>query len=139
MALDIFVFLALGTEPDESFLNAKAQELNLPITYSEPFDLDSQSGFYPIKLNGEISGFEIFKIDYASIIQQLPKPKNGFLEHGVAYHFRYSYNHNEPTSVFYTSAILSTLEGSLVFETQEADFISTDELIKIGTESYRDK
>ncbi|WP_428241690.1 hypothetical protein [Gynuella sp.] len=132
MAMDIFVLIALSKEPDIAYLNEKAKQLNLPIVYNETLDMNQQNGFYPLNLNGDQSGFEIYKISYEEIIQQLPEPDAGFIDQGVAYHFRYSFSHKEPASAFYTAALFSTLENAIVFETQAGEYLSTKQLVTAG-------
>ena len=130
MSMSLFVVLALEKAPDAAYLNTKAEQFNLDITYEESIDFDSHSGFYPLILNGSKSGFELYKIEFKELVEKLPHEGVNLPDNGVVYLLSYGFSHNEAPAAFYTAAILSTTINGVVFEPQGGKYMTTDELLK---------
>ena len=132
--MDLIILMALGEDIDISFLNRKSEQRNLGIVYEQALNLGEHNGFYPLNNSGETSGFEIYRLDYNTLIKQLPAPPAGFHDSGEAYNFRFGSSNNEATSALYTAAILAESDRAFVnvLDPQSGRYLTASQLIEFG-------
>ena len=128
--MSLFVILALEKSPNTGELEAAAKELNYPIAYVEHVELKDQSGFFPVKLSGEDSGFETYFVDYEGLKNYLPSTESITFSNPVVFEFRWGSSTKEGAAIFYTAAIISLKYGGVVFSPEAGTFSSPEELIQ---------
>ncbi len=136
MAMDIFVFLKPGTEPETDYLNQKASELELNLEYQDDLDLANHEGPYSVRFNGSPSNFSVQKVSFNETISALPEYEGAFPESASVYHLKYNYAYCSPVTAYFTAAILATIETAVVFETQLGEYLSSSQLLRVGKQMF---
>lgn len=134
MSMSILLLLAIEKSPNIDELNKKAKELNIPIVYDPSIEVKSHSGFYPLKLNNEKSGFEIYVIDDIGKLKN-SLPQTGLsIDYGAAYQFRFGFQHNEGPAAFYTAAVITATYDGVAFDPQSGHYLNQKQLIQAANE-----
>lgn len=136
MAMDIYILMKPGTEPDKDYLNRQSGVLELGLTFESDQPITETQGTFSVLFNGEKSGFDIRAVDPQELMATLPAHASQMSEPLVAYHIKFGYAHFSPVAAYHTAAIFSTIEGTVVFETQNNGYKDTTALIMIGKQMY---
>ena len=137
MAMDIYIIMTPGSEPDVDFLNHQSKALELGLSFADEALPTEADGEVSVTFQGETSGFRMTRVaDTETLLSSLPAYAPGLPESPTVYHIRFGYAHFSPVSAYHTAAIYSTLDNVVVYETQNNGYKDTTQLIMIGKQMY---
>ncbi len=128
MSMVLLVIMALESSPDEKDLNSAAKSLNVPIEFMAKVNLKEQSGFLPVSLNGNETGYETYFGSFEEIKSHLSENSEINFKHPVVYHFKFGGHAQEVAAAFYTAYILAEKYGAVAFDTEGGSYLSATQL-----------
>jgi len=128
MSVDIFVFLALNRAPDFDAWQ-KALRANRPeIHFAAPVDLAKHSGFLPVSVDGDATGFYFVKSDPKELASDYPIAATAGLKGGVAYQLSFGGDANECVAAMLSAEVLVKSFGGVAFDPQGGKVMTAREL-----------
>lgn len=128
MSVDIFVFLALNRAPDFDAWQ-KALRANRPeMHFADPVDLMKHSGFLPVIVDGESTGFYFFKNDPKELASNYPVAATAGLSGGVAYQLSFGGDASECVAAMRSAEVLVKSFGGVAFDPQGGKVMTAQEL-----------
>ena len=138
MSMELFVILAAAQAPDAEAWNRALADAHVPIELSADADLSKSTGFLPVTLDGNKTGFRSFILESFSEIAEhyaaIAKLKVG---RPVVYSLGYGGDFTECAAVFYSASVLVERFGGLAFEPQGGLFMSKGDLLNAAKECQR--
>ncbi|TBR40575.1 MULTISPECIES: hypothetical protein [Dyella] len=128
MSIDIIVFLALDRAPNfdawQLALGARHPEMHFAV----PANLARDSGFLPMIVNGQTSGFYLFRNDPKEVAADYPAAAIAGGNFGVAYQLSFGAHANECVAASLSAEVLVTNFGGVAFDPQGGKVMSIKEL-----------
>lgn len=94
----------------------------------EELDLNTHSGFLPMRLEDEDTGLYFLIEDFNDLAANIPPLKEVSIENPVVYSLGFGGHMDEGAVVFYSASALMAEYNGMAFETQGGVFMNADEL-----------
>jgi hypothetical protein len=137
MSMELFVILALTRAPTADAWQKALIERHVPVQFSESLDLARHSGFVPLTVQGQRSGFYFLNESYAELREHYPVLANIKLERPVVYSLGYGGHMLECASAFYAASALVAQFGGVAFEPQGRVFMTEEQLVNAASQCER--
>jgi hypothetical protein len=128
MSIDLYVFIqdhvSLSTLEWQQALDAKA----LPVTLTKGLELAGFTGFLPVFLNGNPTGFYFYGEDAKDLAASIPEVKSAHLNKAIAFNLNFGGNFLECASAYYSAAALVAKFNGRAFDPQDGRFLTFAEL-----------
>jgi hypothetical protein len=128
MAMELLVILASQHAPTAQSWESALKDSHAPVQFSVRFDPSKQTGFVPVDVQGQKSGFYFLLESYQELTQLYPKLVSINLEQPIVYSLGYGGHRLECAAALYSAAILVARFGGVAFDPQGATFVSQQEL-----------
>lgn len=128
MSMSLFIFFALQKAPNVTEIENAFKKQQLPVTFTEKVDFSKHSGFTPLKINGEESGFYFLLEDFDDLSSHIRAIKEKGIKPGPVYSLEYGGHAKECAAAFYTATALVAELGGIAFEPQGGTFMNAAEL-----------
>jgi hypothetical protein len=129
MSMQLFVVLALHSSPTgEAWQNA-LKEQGVPLQFSALPDPARDTGFVPLTVLGQPSGFYFLRENYGELRGLYPALARVKLQEPVVYSLGYGGHFLECASAFYAASVLVARFGGVAFEPQGGSFMTERQLV----------
>lgn len=128
MSIDIFVFLALNRAPDFDAWQKALQTNHPEMHFVAPANLAKHSGFLPVVVNGETTGFFFYRNDSKELTPDYPIAARADLRGGVAYQLSFGGHANECVAATRSAEVLVKSFGGIAFDPQGGKVLTAKEL-----------
>ena len=128
MSMELLVILASRHAPTAQSWESALKDSHAPVQFSMRFDPSTLTGFVPVSVQGQNSGFYFLRESYQELSQTYPKLVGIKLDQPIVYSLGYGGHRLECAAVFYSAAVLVARFGGIAFEPQGATFLSEQEL-----------
>ena len=128
MSMELLIILASQRAPTAQAWESALEDSRAPVQFSVRFDPSKQTGFVPVSVEGQQSGFYFLLESYQELKQAYPKLVSVQLHQPIVYSLGYGAHRLECAAAFYSAAILVARFGGIAFDPQGGAFISEHEL-----------
>ncbi|WP_415890988.1 hypothetical protein ACMXYV_06765 [Neptuniibacter sp. SY11_33] len=128
MSMSLFVVLALEMEPKVHELNEAASTSGYELSLSETIELSSHSGFFPVKFEGQDTGFELYFFPVSEVPEQLKSVIPVSLHDGNIYQLSFGYKAHEAQAAFATAMNMNIKYNGVTIEDQAGTLLSVEQL-----------
>jgi hypothetical protein len=129
MSMELYVVLALHSSPTgEAWQNA-LKEQGVPVEFNALPDPARDTGFVPLTILGQQSGFYFLREDYKELCGHYPALASVKLQEAVVYSLGYGGHFLEGASAFYAASVLVARFGGVAFEPQGGIFMTERQLL----------
>ena len=130
MSMELIVILAAAHAPDTSSWNQALSSAKVPATITYPADLLRHTGFLPVTVNGNPTGFEFSRSEnFSELAAHYPAVAELKVGKPVVYSLIYHGDFQECAAVFYSASVLVSKFGGVALETQAGVLLNESELI----------
>jgi len=127
--MQLFVVLGLHSSPTgEAWQNA-LKEQGVPVEFSPLPNPARDTGFFPVTVLGQQSGFFFVREDYGELRGHYPALASIKLQEPVVYSLGYGGHFLECASAFYAASVLVARFGGVAFDPQEGTFMTKRQLV----------
>ena len=137
MSMELFVLFAVGDAPNIQEWNDALSQRNIPVTVAEQVDLDSHTGFLPMRLEDNDTGLYFLIVDYDDLAAGVPPLKEVPIADPVVYSLGFGGHMAEGAVVFYSASVMAAEFNGIVFETQGGVFMNSDELLEAAKQLHQ--
>jgi hypothetical protein len=136
--MDLFVILAAAQAPDVDRWNSALAAARSPATLVEVRDLSSHSGFWPVLVDGQRTGFEFYRSEsLAELAAHYPVVSELKIEKPVVYQLVYHGDFKECAAVFYSASVLVSKFGGTALESQAGAIVSASDMLNYAVECQK--
>jgi hypothetical protein len=129
MSMELYVVLALHSSPTgEAWQNA-LKEQGVPVEFNALPDPARDTGFVPLTVLGQQSGFYFLRGDYRELSGCYPAIASVKLQEPVVYSLRYGGHYLQGAAVLYAASVLVARFGGVAFEPQGGIFMTERQLL----------
>jgi hypothetical protein len=129
--MDLFVILAAAQAPDVDRWNSALAAARSPASIVEVRDLSAHSGFLPVLIDGQRTGFEFYRSrSLTELAAHYPVVSTLKIKDPVVYQLVYHGDLKECAAAFYSAAVLVSKFGGTALESQAGVVVSADDLVK---------
>jgi hypothetical protein len=132
MSVEILVLMATHQSPTSDAWQKALKEYSLPVQFSELTDLTRHTGFMPLTVRGQRSGFYFLIESYTEARTLYPVLANVKLQEPVVYSLQFGGHFLEGASAFYAAAVLVARFGGVAFDPQGGTFVTQEQLVEQG-------
>ena len=137
MSMELFVLCAVGDAPDLQEWKEALSEQNIPVTITEEVDLNTHSGFLPMRLENEDTGLYFLIEDFADLAANIPPLRKVSIDDPVVYSLGFGGHMAEGAVVFYSASALTAKFNGMAFETQGGVFMNAEELLEAAKQLHQ--
>ena len=125
--MELYLFFVLGTAPTLSQWQHAIDQTDFPIRFTVSVDLEKHSGFIPVSMNGQSTGFYFLLENQGNLEQAYPQIAAKNLKRGVVYSLSYA-RPQECSVAFYAAAALAAHSDVIAYDPQDGEFLSYSDL-----------
>ena len=138
MSLDLFVILAAAQAPDVDRWNKALAATRSPATLVEVNDLSTHTGFLPVLIDGQRTGFEFYRSESLSdLAAHYPVLSRLKVEKPVVYQLVYHGDFRECAAAFYSASVLVAKFGGTALESQGGVIMGASDLLNAAAECQK--
>ena len=137
MSIELYVLFAMQDAPNLDEWKNALSERDIPVAITEQVDLNTHSGFLPMRLENEDTGLYFLIEDYADLAANIPPLKEISIEDPVVYSLGYGGKLDEGAAVFYSASALTAEFNGLAFEPQGGVFMNADTLLEAAKQLHQ--
>jgi hypothetical protein len=130
--MELFVILAASGAPDVAAWNESLAAARTSVRITEEVQLSRHSGFVPVTVNGQKTGFYFLAESYSELAAQYPAIAKIKVDEPVVYSLGYGGDLNECAAVFLAASALVERFGGTAFEPQAGIVMGARELRDAG-------
>jgi hypothetical protein len=134
VSMTLLVILATGHAPDASAWNRALSEAHLPAVLAQDIDLSKHTGFLPVNVGGEKTGFYFLLQSFQELAAHYPAVAALKVEQPMVYSLGYGGDLKECAAVFYSASALVEKFGGIAFDPQGGNVLGAKELIAAAKE-----
>jgi hypothetical protein len=136
--MDLFVILAAAQAPDIDPWNKALAAARSPATLIEVRDLSTHTGFLPVLVDGQRTGFEFYRSEsLADLAAHYPAISALKVERPVVYQLVYHGDFRECAAAFYSASVLVSKFGGTALESQGGVIMGASELVDAANECQK--
>lgn len=137
MSMQLLVLFAMQDTPDIDDWKNALREQNVPVSITAEVDLESHTGFLPMRLENRDTGLYFQIEDYADLAASIPPLNEVSIEDPVVYTLGYGGSLEEGAVAFYSAFALTVTFNGVAFEPQGGGFMNADSLLEAATQLYK--
>lgn len=130
MSMELHVLLSKSRLPDVQKWQSAIDALGFDVKLDPSLNVESVTGFLPVKLKGQDSGFEFDVCPAPDITESYTELSKEFGNAEIAANFRWGGDLNEMACALVASAALARLSDGIWFDPQEGVCLDSTEAIK---------
>jgi hypothetical protein len=135
VSMDLFVILAAAQAPDVDPWNRALAATQSPATLVEVKDLSTHSGFLPVVVAGQRTGFEFYRSESLSdLVAHYSVLSSLKVERPVVYQLTYHGDFRECAAAFYSASVLVSKFGGTALESQGGVLMGASDLFNAAKE-----
>lgn len=137
MSMSLFVVLALEMEPNIHEINEVAFASNYELLLSESIEINSHSGFLPVTIDGQKSGFELYVFPASEVPEHFKNVIPVNLQNGNIYQLSFGYKSHEAQAAFTTAISMNIKYNGIIIEDQAGTLLNIEQL-KIAMAAFEE-